>query len=142
MTIIVYRDGVLAADSLSTAGSVRCGTDRKIVRAHDGSLAAAAGTCGSCSEFLSWANARDCAFPTPDNDDDFEGILVKPDGSIVFYDFKGRAFTPPTDDYYVLGCGYEIALGALAVGATAEQAVAACIKHHALCGGPIQVESI
>lgn len=66
-----------------------------------------------------------------------EALLVSPHGEVALldssaYPMKIRA------KYFAIGSGEEVALGAMAMGASAEEAVRAAIKHTVGCSGPIQ----
>ena len=56
MTIVVFRDGIMAADSLATNHhNVRVRKIRKLARRDsDGALAGVAGFAGDCTDFLAW----------------------------------------------------------------------------------------
>jgi hypothetical protein len=137
MTTIVYRNGILAADSQITFGSKLMGAT-KIVRAHDGVLAGAGGKGGYAREFLDWAvGDRRSTPPEAKEGDDFmdRGCLFYPDARVEVFEASGRMIYHPP--YYAFGSGGSEALGALYMGATAEQAVAAAIAHDIYTGGDI-----
>lgn len=134
MTVIVYRDGVLASDSQVSLGDTYVGSCEKIKKTKDGWLAGASGRISSISVFLEWAEERNNEIELKD----FNGFLISPEGEVFLVDddvvlFKVKA------PFHAEGAGHEIALGALYMGATAIEAVQAAIKYHNECGGEIQV---
>lgn len=140
MTIIVYSDGVLAADS----GFVQCdlmwGEAEKIWRRDDGTLIGAHGDAGFCETFRAWVlGGEEGEPPQPERSEDSysEGLVVRPSGQIEIHTPSG--VLPFTGPYYAMGSGFQIALGALAMGATAEQAVLIACEKHIYCGGPVTV---
>jgi hypothetical protein len=139
MTIIAYRDGVLAADTAAHNGATRiCGVT-KIARREDGVLAGASGGPDFMGEFLRWVRGEKSERPTPikDSDGTDMGALFFPDGRIEIYESNGMFEITP--GYYAMGSGRDQALGAMFLGAGAVQAVRAAIAHDAYCGGEITV---
>ena len=141
MTIICYRDGVMAADGATFTHDRIAGMVRKIARAPDGSLGAAAGDAGECGRFRTWVeNGMKEPFKLTEGAD-FGGIVVSPSGIVTRLDNKARPVLLDAD-YAIEGAPEDIAAGAMEAGATAEQAVRICIKVHGFCAGPVQVERL
>lgn len=69
--------------------------------------------------------------------DDFEGIIVHPDGDTVIVDPTGYPMEIAAP-YFTFGSGGPVALGALIQGATAVEAVRIAIKYVPTCGGKVQ----
>ena len=63
-------------------------------------------------------------------------IVVKKDG---LYELSYKRLRPRTTPYSAFGDGKEIALGALAMGATASQAVNICNEHSLQCGKGVEL---
>ena len=141
MTIISYRNGVMAADSQLSNETFTLGTVRKIVRTPDGALAGACGEGnGECEQFLRWALGNRKRLPPRaifTGKTACEGMLVRPDGVILYYDCPTP--TTITSEYFSIGVGAQIATGALWKNGTAEEAVEAAIAHSPACGPPIEV---
>ena len=138
MTIVVYRDGVIAADSAGSRGDRLVGYFTKITKTDAGMLAGAEGEAGCIETFLKWVR-EGC---TPDNVPDFKedhvsGFTVNPRGVITGYNWM---FQPYVVDwpFYGVGSGYAVAQGAMEAGATAERAVEIAIKYCDGCGGPVK----
>lgn len=143
MTTIAYRDGVLAADTWARSGWTRAGDVTKIVQVG----AVLAGACGSgaiCKAFLDWVRRGCVGLPDMGPSDDKEGVrsgtgvLVLPDDGIVQFDpgVPPMLLRPP---FLAMGSGGPIALGAMAVGASAEAAVGAALIWDGGSGGHVVV---
>lgn len=137
MTTIAYRDGVLAADTLQTApGGItsKCATK---IGGKNGVLWAATGDAAWCKSFRDWV-ATGMAGDAPKADEESGGIIFAPGNTIIVFHRNGveqREGLP----FWADGSGQDYALGAMQVGATAEEAVraAAAWDHHT--GGEIMV---
>lgn len=136
MTIIVFRDGVLAADSQITTGGIFDVAIKKIAANKAGWLGGSCGDLGAVSAFAAWIERGNKKLLEFEAEDKFEGILINPLGAVLYVEKHGRK-TPMSADYYTLGSGGNVALGALAHGATAIEAVEIAIKLVTSCGGPI-----
>lgn len=135
MTTIAYRDGMLAADSLATSNGLRDDYCAKVWRV--GPLMGAA--CGSralCLKFQDWVRAGMVGSSPFEGKDDGNGLLVTPDHVICF---ANSGAWPVYADFYALGSGYQLAMGAMEVGASAEEAVLAAIKWDVSSGGDVTV---
>lgn len=138
MTVIAYRDGVLAADSLVSepSGNITGKMD-KIGRTGELRWGRCGDTGGSEKLFDWFFGGRAGEQPKP------------PDGGtlIVIYDQDGeiRIFTggvdwaAPQADFHAWGSGADHARGAMKMGASAVQAVEAACELEVWCGPPIKV---
>lgn len=145
MTTIAYRDGILAADSASwDANGIYFGRTRKIHRLVDGSLLAGAGCDSMVQRVANWLNDF-CEFPDVDPEkemDRFQGLLIEP-GRRVFYMDQSLEQSELVDIPFVaIGSGHELALGAMAMGATAREAVMIACQFDAHSRGPVDVEEM
>lgn len=138
MTIVVYRDGQIASDSASWSEGTYCGSIKKCGRSEKGLLWGVAGEALAVQDVAKWAD--DPMSEPPTYDDQNEVIVVWPDETVKHLE-KGR-WTDLLAPYHVAGSGMDIAMGALMMGATAIQAVAAAIEHNAYCAGDIQSFSL
>jgi len=136
----------MAADTAVTGTSSDCITRlvRKIIRAPDGTLGAAAGPFSICAMFREWvAGGMETSFVVDCEEGAFGAILARPDGRVERIEHQGRRWTEDADTpFHIEGCATALALGALLTGATAAEAVGICIEHHAYCAGPLQVERL
>jgi len=147
MTTIAYRDGVIAADTQETWDDGSFTPCKKIYRISssdaeiDGHIVALAGGSYSAEVFLEWYENGDWNDPPDlvnlDADEDFEALVVKNDGTLWTCN-RLFAFIPIKVDYFAMGSGGKAALGAMAVGATADEAVRAAMKHDCYTGGKVQ----
>ena len=139
MTIIAYRNGVMAADSSAWIGRSVHRWSRKLLRSEDGCLFGVTGQCAEGQAYLSWiAGFQQGREPMPsviDGDTSFDVLRVQPDGKIaVLTQFGWEAFAAP---YYVIGAAQAVAWGALFAGADAETAVRAAIEHSDAASGDV-----
>lgn len=135
MTVIAWDGKTLAADKLSARG----GTGYTItkIRRIDNLLVGASGGSDYCAQMLAWIEGgRDIAkFPADQNTkDDFACVVAVTDG--------GRVLTYDRTPYpvhiesmpFAIGCGRDCALGAMAAGATAAEAVEITGRFDINCG--------
>lgn len=135
MSIIAYRGGVLAADTGAFAGQLRMGKVTKIWRIGD-RLCGSIGSCADDEAFLEWMRGG----PRPENlSESFDGLLVLRSGLVQIV-FPPRAATAVIDaPFFAIGCGADVALGAMEIGATAAQAVAAACRINVYCSAPVDI---
>lgn len=136
MTTVAYKDGVLAADSciVEDGGSRRVPGGMKKIVEIDGDVYS---FCGSVSQFLACikALAENQELPT------WEGSTI-----LVKIDLKGRVWSNEGNGpwikadgkYAAFGSGSSYAYGAMAVGASAVDAVKAASKFDTSTGGPVR----
>lgn len=142
MTTIVWRDGVMAADSRGYGGD-KCpvGQKQKIKRLADGTLiGCSSNTPGQPEAVLAWYEAGadvEKAPKFPENH--FRFLAVKPDGSAYLGEDSFYLAGPLSAEFYAVGSGEQYAMGALHMGATATQAVRAAIDLDVWTGGEITV---
>ncbi|WP_336802468.1 hypothetical protein [Kaistia sp. MMO-174] len=132
MTTIAYRDGVLAADSLISSGNARAGQAQKIATCGS-TMGGTSGSIEACHRFVQWIEAGaegDC----PELGDS-DGILVR--GSQTFYVGSKGVLVPFEAEFAAVGSGEKFALGAMAMGATAERAVEVARELDVHTGGQI-----
>jgi len=137
MTIICVRDGVMAADSGCWSDDLAFGSVTKIVRVN-GDLVAGAGEAEVVEQFYAWIRGGQ-ERPAPlDKETEFGALMLRADGiwrigrSFVFY----RDPSP----FAAEGMHRQFAMGVMATGRSAEEAVRLCIEHGAWARGPVQVE--
>lgn len=142
MTTIVYRDGIMAADSRAYGGRQSrflTGVKKKVHRCPDGTLVGGSSSLpGAVDTVLEWFwnGGKIESFPGP-VPESFSLLVVKPDGSAYFYDDSLHISGPIKADFYTIGSGMDVALGALSMGATASQAVDIACIHDPYSAGPI-----
>lgn len=144
MTTIAYRDGIMVADSQLTDRGVCAGQVRKIAKSPDGGLI---GCCGSLHELHilhQWMEAGACGKPPAIVDEGSEALLVRPDGTVhwIGHAKTDEAYLVEISDvrYHAAGSGYKLAIGAMAAGASAEEALRICCELECYTGLPLQIE--
>jgi len=139
MTTIAYRNGILAADSMITAGSriVTSTNATKIVRLSDGRLFGHCGQMRHMKPLVAYLEGKSERYP--DMEKDATAIVVHPDGRVElhFGRHPDEAFAEDAE-FYAIGSGSELALGAMAVGATSIEAVHAAIRFDTCSGGDVK----
>ena len=156
MTIIAYKDGVLAAASLwvlesSLGRAIRFEGDPKpkiypVVKrrwvkhelVENKALFGVAGDMESC------AFAEDCILSAGPMEQDpeitgFESFLIEEElGSVYFNSSSPLNFDWKDPEFFMaLGIGKHTALGAMAYGASAKEAVDIACRFHTSCGGDV-----
>lgn len=141
MTAIVYRDGVMAADSVCMNYDVKEACVPKITRKPDGTLIGVSGREGPARWSAEAWPDLDRAKAPPLVDGSFYALIVSPDGTVQSCDHHLVPF-PLIGPFHVLGKSGQFLLGALHAGASAEAAIQLAILYTDSVGGPIQVERI
>jgi ATP-dependent protease HslVU (ClpYQ) peptidase subunit len=133
MSTIATDGKAMAADGLVTSnGTAWAYNFEKIAKLPDGRIAGSVGSAYYIGPFVAWLeNGGDF----PETGDDFEGLVLSPDGSVRSYDPKGRSIAEevPTAS----GSGREIALGAMLAGASPAAAVGIAAKRDICTGGNV-----
>lgn len=135
MTVIVYRDGVLAADRChSVVGTKQEG--RKLFQAKEGAVAIAGAFMHSL-RMMHWFTDGAVVADFPDDilhkEEACRLIYLSKAGLLAMY--ENNPYPNVMDsEYGAWGCGREVALGALFHGATAVEAVLAANHHAEGCG--------
>ena len=132
MTTIAYRDRLLAGDTMVTCGGIRSGTYHKVGRTPDGHLFAGVGDSTLAERFVIWMQSRVGDPPSFEAKGDVL-IHVTPDGCVR--EWWGSGWCQTEAPFYSWGSGGEIALGAMAMGATAFEAVGVAAKFDTRTGG-------
>jgi ATP-dependent protease HslVU (ClpYQ) peptidase subunit len=141
MSVVVYKDGRMAADSRAYSGSTHpIGNKRKIHRLKDGSLLGiTSNQVGIAESFRDWLDDganREAAVP---HEPSFNAIHVKPNGDVYLYDDGYAPSGPIKADFYAIGSGGQYAYGAMTVGVEVEEAVSVAIKCDIWCGGHVDL---
>lgn len=145
MTVIAYRDGVMAADGRVTSKDfILRDNDKKVFKLKDGSLLGMAGSVVGCviiqreveRAVKDGKKAKVLSLPSI-NVKNAEALLVGPGGEIWF--FSSREWERIPEPYTAIGAGYLVAMTALDYGASAEEACKYVCKRVSSCGGKIRV---
>jgi hypothetical protein len=137
MTTICFRDGFLAADTLISYTTITNGAREKITKCGD-YMVAMAGAAYLRKALEDWVTAG-CSEDVPaillDNQDKFSTLIVDREGRA--HEFDNGFLIPVYADYTAIGSGALLALGAMAHGADAVEAVMASSRHDKNTGGPV-----
>lgn len=149
MTTIVYRDGKMAADTRAYSGSTTPIGEKfkiEVIEYSDGSksiVGVSTPAPGLSEEIRRWfASEKHPDFEPQGIGSDrrgFEAIEVTEDGEIFFYNDNFTPSGPLMTDWIAIGSGKDYAVGALSMGATAEEAVGVAINCDAWTGGRVTV---
>lgn len=141
MTIIVYRAGIMAADSASWINDIAVSvTNKKVFRRDDGWLIGCSGVVDEIQRFRDWflAGGKTDVVKSLGKFNEVSGMLVSPDGKIFCLSEKtGMVPWRVQAPYSVIGCGVGFAHGCLASDKSAEETVRLAITHCADLGGKV-----
>lgn len=146
MTIVAFKDGIMAADSASFIGEMRVAAAiPKIIRAESGMLIGCAGSCDIIDTVVPWIAAGMVRADAPKikiEDNDLDALVACPDGRLFRITEKLLPFA--VAEPYAIGCGTAsvFARAAMLAGLSADAAVALCIEHCRNVGGQVQVERL
>ena len=143
MTVIAYRDGVLAADRFAVAGGVIWCHKTKIVRrAGDGALIGTAGSGPIGERYKAWFLAGGDALRRPSLSQMLDGeahsagaLVVRADGTVE--EHCDLAVEIREGAFHAIGCGAVFALAAMEMGASAARAVEVACRFDVHCGGGV-----
>jgi hypothetical protein len=157
MTVVCWRNGVMACDSRWSSNGTQTVSAIKIVRLSSGALLGSAGD-NDCRAIYTLLDKIKDARKLPSRAElaalkiDYEGLLALPKGGIYFI-ATGKhtdAGYPDDDDsdfgiwtaatmggYAACGSGATIALGAMDAGASAKQAVQIACRRDIYCSLPV-----
>ena len=135
MTVIAWDGSVLAADKQATNAGLRMTATK--VRKINGCICAASGDWDRAQALFEWfaRGAKPENFPEHQkNNDDWVGlVVVHPDNTVVKYERTPYPYQIE-DKLFAMGSGRDFALGAMATGANAIQAVHIASRFESGCG--------
>ena len=149
MTVIAYKDGILAADTASWHGNLKTGTAHKIYLINssdprlDGAVAAFAGWSPQVQRAIGWLSAG-CqeGEMEPADQGDLQGIVVTRERVLYSLPHNFQLHQLDRQDMAAIGAHPEFLWGAMLAGASAEEAVRLAIQHCASAGGEVQVATV
>lgn len=141
MTVIACRAGIMAADTATWDGDIKIGHVLKIVRLYDGSLIVACGRASLIQAYYAWMKGKGDKPSDAEKEDSFGGLHLMADGTVKCVDGTYREFYHHAE-FYAEGSHSEFLYGAMAAGASAEEAVRLALKYGGFAGGDVQVERI
>lgn len=152
MTTVAFKDGILAADTIIGYGSFTNGNISKIHRVtmvddaenRKQAMLAIAGAVWVLQPLIEWiesgAGQDDIPHSLLHAAKDFSCIMIDEDGTV--WEFNNGYFIPCGVEYHAIGSGQQFALGAMAAGVGAPEAVAAAMKHDKATGGAVHTLSV
>lgn len=135
MTIIAYRAGVMAADTCMTDSFVTCGIKLYKKKGH------IIGFCGDVEQalvFVDWFfDQKKNRRPDLAAEQGWEALVMNKTGVYTW----GRSLRPIeiSEDFYAIGSGAALAMGAMEHGASAAEAVAIACRRDPYCREPVTV---
>lgn len=141
MTCIAYKDGILAADTLMVNNERKSYT-QKLFR-HGNQCVAICGDFARGMEMLAWfkGGAIPAEYPAKRDPNDFARLVVAQDDGICTFENGPFPFWHK-ELFTAYGTGADFAIGAMAMGASAVEAVKVAIEHCASCGGNIEALNV
>lgn len=145
MSIVAYRDGVIASDGRMTISDLIISDGFPKVAKIGGAIGGFVGDAEHVAELLRWFNNGANLQDIPKNKG--SGIVVfdrtlKKKKAVQIIQVEEGGYFEVRDHYYARGSGREVALGAMWMGASAEDAVNASIACVNTTGGQIFVEEL
>lgn len=138
MTCIAYRDGVIAADTLVIIDDVVKQLNEVKVVKRKGHLFGIAGHLPPLDDVVKWYFSND---RKTFKNHKFTCLVIYPNGDIHECDHQGNEITLQ-NSFYAIGSGREYAIGAMAVGASALEAVEVAIQWCPTVGGKVVVRKL
>ena len=138
MTTIAYREGILAADSQTTAGHLSTSSTRSKIRKFDDGYAAFSGLCSDIPLLFDLIKGKKVEGETKNIK---ASAIVMPNTGKPYeasVDSLGNLYKHPIGKFSAIGSGWIIAMGAMQSGASAKEAVKAAIKLDTYSGGPVK----
>ena len=144
MTTVCYRDGILVTDSMVSANGAQVGSCSKLRCFKDGSVAAHGGVLADAEQFFAWVEEGESKDKKPELDErQFEAVRVWPDGKIAWYNHKCQRYSyRESMGFFAFGTGESFAMGAMAAGATAEEACRIACQFDTTSAEPLCVERL
>lgn len=134
----------MASDSLISSDGLKWSDCSKIKKVK-GWLIGAAGPWDASETFMDHfdpeihVKARKIAIPASEKGaDGFCALMISPTGKVYYTEAGGVLGTLRTYGFIAIGCGEQVGMAAMEMGATAEQAVKVAIKYNPNCGGRVQ----
>jgi hypothetical protein len=139
MTTIAYKDGILACESLATKADMFCGYNRSKVTEYDKIIIAFSGDLINLEKFSAWYNDGRDPKSLPTYSDDGWGAFVISKETKEIEIFQFGVLVDVVHSFYTMGTGGAIATGAMAAGASAEEAVKIACEYDVYSGGEVHV---
>lgn len=137
MTTIAWDGKTLVADRRVSYGTLSDASMTKIAKTKRG-LCGASGTSATCAAFRRWFMAGEKGNPTMFKEaEDANGFIIRKNGARFMYDKYGWYEVDPGP--FAIGTGWEVAMGAMSNGATAQEAVQIAAKLDGATGNTVDI---
>ena len=135
MTVIAFDGHILAADRKLAFNDLPRQTC-KIRKSKEGTIMAGAGNWQTVIRLFEWYNegAEREDFPYPGSTDDAASLILLNKKGQLFYILDKPVVHELEDDFMAFGSGSDLAMGAMAMGASAIEAVGVASKYNLFCG--------
>lgn len=139
MTVIAWDGKTLAADRMSTCADMPRIT-RKLRRLGNGEVAAITGDEDMGCRLIRWYEdgADPAKWPESQRGDNWSRLIVLSADGLKFYEREPHPMRC-LDPFMAFGSGRDFAMGAMAMGASAEEAVNVACRFNIFCGCGIDV---
>lgn len=141
MTVVAYKDGIIASDTKASWNELHLFDTKKIVKAADGTIGGGAGTLVWVNSFNKWILSGR-KHPWTNFDINCSGMFITTDKQAYCIDSGGILPIILINGCCAIGSGREIAIGAMDANASAEEAVRITINRGQGCGGFVHTEHL
>lgn len=139
MTTVAVRDGVLAFDGRVTADGTIVSDSFKKGICKNGKLIGCAGNAAYITAFLEWAvNGGEVPKNHDGKTENICGIVIDQKGRVTEYTEGMLPCDLGKKEFYAVGSGWHFAMGAMAAGASAIEAVKIAARFDTNTGGRIR----
>jgi ATP-dependent protease HslVU (ClpYQ) peptidase subunit len=138
MTCVAYREGVIAADSMSVVEDVKMNNEVKVAKRKGHLFGLAGDAMPSIDTAIAWYFKKNRGKLPPYK---FSLLVITPDLEVFDID-QNNGTVQIIAPFYAVGSGAAYAIGAMEAGASAEQAVQAAIVWCPTVGGKVVVRKL
>ena len=134
MSIVVFDGRTIAADRIATSGSLKMKSS-KMRRLINGDIVAWTGSAASGIAMANWweSGADPATFPPSQKTDDWSRLIVVSKGKCFSFE-QVPVKIPEENGFMAWGSGQDFAMGALAFGASAVEAIKVASRLCTTCG--------
>ncbi len=137
MTTIVCNRSGMAADKRISGGAMFRSTK---IFSINGSLIGIAGNVEQALRFVEWRRTPEQK-PIFNDSSEFQALELSPEGKLIWWGAE-LVGIPIEDDFYAIGSGSHLALGALSMGASLKQSILVAARWDVGTGTEIQTMAL
>ena len=137
MSIVAWDGKIMAADKICTSADMRV-TTTKIVKLDDGTVLAWVGEQGGGFALTEWYKngKKRCDWPSVQGTENWTRLIVADETGVSFY--EREPFPQKVEEHFMAwGSGRDFAMGAMAMGASAKEAVEIASRFSISCGNGV-----